>query len=61
MTDFLNCSRMLPDPQTVQVGVDVVAVIADVVPVVNAVEDETINKAAVDNHQTEEDTKFSMH
>ena len=52
---------MLPVLRTVQVVADAV-VIVDVVdrPDVVLVVDEIINKVAVDNHQTEDDTKFVL-
>ena len=57
--DFLNCSKMLRVQQIVRVEADVVAVTDVVVPlVVNVVADKTTDKVAVDNHQTDEDTKF---
>ena len=50
---------MLPVQQIVRVEADVVAVTDVVVPpVVNVVADKTTDKVAVDNHQTDEDTKF---
>ena len=52
---------MLPVQQIVRVEADVVAVTVVVVPlVVNVVADKTTDKVAVDNHQTDEDTKFLL-
>ena len=50
---------MLPVQQIVRVEADEVAVIDVVAPlVVNVVDDKITDKVAVDNHQTDEDTKF---
>ena len=51
---------MLPVLRTVQVVADAVVIDVVVRLAVNAVVDEIINKVAVDNHQTEDDTKFLL-